>query len=90
MVNFRLSFPQELRVETQMHQIAGLGAPGQLGVYDLVGVIAEGGRQGDAPQEISVAKKRAIPQCGLVDNVRPFPHGSKGCLNSIIQSVFAF
>jgi hypothetical protein len=60
---------QQVGVEQHLEQRAGLGFAGELGVYDLIGPVAEPAGGVDSDEEIGVTEPGGVEQHPLVDDV---------------------
>ena len=73
-----LEFTQHVRIHAELQHGRRLGAPGELGVPDLVAPRTKGTGRLDAAEEVGVAQATAVEEERLVDGAGPFTHGRKG------------
>ena len=78
-----------LAVEAELEQEVGLGAPGELGVGDLVAPGAEVGRAVVyAEEEVGVAGPAVVEEGALVDDLGAVAHGREGGLCRCLRAAF--
>src|ERR1019366_390772 len=79
-----LAAREQVRVQTELDEVAGLGVPGELGVEHLVAVAAQRGTgHGYLFEEVRKAAPGAVGKRGLVDHVDASAHRGDRLLDRV-------
>ena len=76
---------KEIGIKNQLEHMSGSGLAFQLGIHDLVGELAELGRQRHPLQEVRIAAPHAALERTLEDNVGPPPQDIPGCVRRFLE-----
>jgi hypothetical protein len=82
-------YPKLRRVLRELHNGAGVDVPAQLGVCNLVRVVAQVRCTGNAFEDICIPKPRAVEQDTLNDDVGAGAHQRKGLRCSLLDRIKA-